>query len=885
MKIANKISLSFLAIVIILSVTIFPIFYLVVRNNFKQIIEEKLESVVRSRTNHIETYLKMLKVSVGQLSKSVVLENLLKVSGKDIFQQGSEFKDAIKRLKRTIEANTTVYEFLLMDTAGKVVASSNESSVGQDKSSDSIFIGAQKDTYIKDAYYSEELKEPLIAVSTPFFNSQTGGFLGVLAARVKLNDLYDITTESVGLGKTEEVFIVNKYGFMITPSRFLKDTFLKQKVDTENVKRARLHESRRHILSEGKIIDAFLDYRGALVLGTHQYVPQMHWLVLVEIEAKEAFAPLSLISNIFIIIMFTNVMFAWLLGVFISKLITAPLRRLHKGVEIIGSGNLDYKVGIDTKDDVGQLSRAFDTMTVNLKSKTTSVESLNKEIAERKKIEKSLRESQDRYRSLFVSSRDAIMIIEPPDWRFTSANPATLEMFRAKNKEEFLSYDPWKLSPELQQDGRVSGEKAKEMIETAIREGFNFFEWVHRRLSGETFFAEVLLSRVELEGEVFLHVVVRDITERKRAQEQVNLAAQEWERTFNSIADFVFVQDKDFRILKANKAFLDAVKLESKDVIGKKCYEVLHKSDKPWPNCPFGKTITDNAPHSEEVDDQHMGIPLLVTISPIFDSEGKLIGSVHIAKDISEIKKAREELEKKNIELNKLNQIKSSFTSMVSHELRSPLAIIKESVGIVLEGLVGNVNDEQKDLLDTAKKNVDRLGRLINNVLDFQKMESGRMEYDIQENDINAVALEVHKAMGFLAVEKGLDFVLNLQENIPKVRFDKDKIIQVFTNLVSNAAKFTEKGSISITTRKEDNTVHVIVQDTGMGIKSEDMEKLFQPFEQLSGPRDKKKGGTGLGLSICKRIILAQNGKIWAESEEGKGSAFHFVLPIEEHRG
>jgi PAS domain S-box-containing protein len=245
--------------------------------------------------------------------------------------------------------------------------------------------------------------------------------------------------------------------------------------------------------------------------------------------------------------------------------------------------------------------------------------------------------------------------------------------------------------------------------------------------------------------------------------------------------------------------------------------------------------------------------------------------------DITERKRLEEEL-KSNTEM------KSKFTSMVSHELRSPLGVIKEGINLVLEGLAGNINDEQKDLLDTAKRNTDRLGRLINNVLDLQKIESGKMAFDIRKNDINEAVLEVNKAMSLLAKGKGLDLVVDADDSIPKVRFDKDKIIQVLTNLVSNAIKYTEKGNITISTKQEDNTVHVIVQDTGMGIKAEDMEKLFCAFEQLNGTRDKKKGGTGLGLAISNEIILAHKGKIWAESEAGKGSSFHFILPIKERR-
>lgn len=373
----------------------------------------------------------------------------------------------------------------------------------------------------------------------------------------------------------------------------------------------------------------------------------------------------------------------------------------------------------------------------------------------RKQAEDLLRKSEDRYRSLFVSSHDAIMTLEPPTWKYTSGNPATIELFKMKTEAEFLSYEPWKLSPELQPDGRASKEKAKEMIETAMREGSHFFEWTHKRANGEEFFANVQLSRVKQGEKAFLYAIIRDITERRRLEEKLKLADE-------------------------------------------------LKSD---------------------------------------------------------------------------TEMKSRFASMVSHELRSPLGAIKEGVNLVLEGLAGNINDEQRDLLDTAKRNTDRLGRLINNVLDFQKMESGKMRFDIRKNDINEAVLEVNKAMSFLAKEKGLDLAVNTDNSIPRVRFDKDQIIQVLTNLVSNAIKYTEKGNITIYTKQEDNTVHVIVQDTGIGIKTEDIEKLFQVFEQLDSTRDKRKGGTGLGLAISNEIILAHKGKIWAESKEGKGSTFHFTIP------
>ena len=230
-------------------------------------------------------------------------------------------------------------------------------------------------------------------------------------------------------------------------------------------------------------------------------------------------------------------------------------------------------------------------------------------------------------------------------------------------------------------------------------------------------------------------------------------------------------------------------------------------------------------------------------------------------------------------------KMKSEFTSMVSHELRTPLTAIKEGIRLVIQEHTGALNDEQKEFLGIAKRNVDRLARLIDDILDFHKLESGKMEIYMHKNDMNEVAKEIKEAMTLLAHEKGLNLLTQLDETIPRVDFDKDKITQVLTNIVHNAVKFTEQGSVTIATTKGDNIIQVSVSDTGPGIKKEDLPKLFNEFEQLAGGSKRKTGGSGLGLAISRKIIEKHNGKVWAESRFGEGTIFHFILPIKERRG
>jgi PAS domain S-box-containing protein len=155
----------------------------------------------------------------------------------------------------------------------------------------------------------------------------------------------------------------------------------------------------------------------------------------------------------------------------------------------------------------------------------------------------------------------------------------------------------------------------------------------------------------------YIDGVVEDITERKKVQEQAKKLADDWARTFDAISDFVFIQDPDFVITRVNKALCEAFHLGREEIIGKKCFQVLHKTNKPWPGCPFEKTSLDKITHTEEVDDPEIGMPLLVTTSPIFNEQGEFLGSVHIAKNIAMLKNTEVELQKKFHDLERFQKI------------------------------------------------------------------------------------------------------------------------------------------------------------------------------------------------------------------------------------
>lgn len=227
-------------------------------------------------------------------------------------------------------------------------------------------------------------------------------------------------------------------------------------------------------------------------------------------------------------------------------------------------------------------------------------------------------------------------------------------------------------------------------------------------------------------------------------------------------------------------------------------------------------------------------------------------------------------------------EVKSEMISMVSHELRTPIHTIKESISVILEGLTGPVSTEQSEVLETARLCIDRLTRLINNVLDFQKMDAGISDLEYEKTSLNQLVREITEIELPNAAKKNLTINLELCSGDLIAEIEADKIVQVLTNLIHNAIKFTDKGAITVKTQKEQGFAKISVRDTGVGFSQADAEKIFTEFGQTESSRKFFPQGTGLGLAISKKIITQHQGKIWAESKKPLGSVFHILLPLKQ---
>jgi len=225
------------------------------------------------------------------------------------------------------------------------------------------------------------------------------------------------------------------------------------------------------------------------------------------------------------------------------------------------------------------------------------------------------------------------------------------------------------------------------------------------------------------------------------------------------------------------------------------------------------------------------------------------------------------------------DQLKSAFLATMSHELRTPLNSIIGFTGIILQGIVGPLNDEQKKQLNMVRGSAQHLLSLINDVLDISKIEAGQLQIADESYNLRKTIEKAVESARPLADKKGLELACSISPEIENMTGDRRRIEQILLNMISNAIKFTEKGSVKIECETEDGKATVKVIDTGIGIKNEDMETIFQAFRQIDSGITRKYEGTGLGLSICKRLVELMGGKIWVTSTWGSGSTFSLSLP------
>jgi PAS domain S-box-containing protein len=527
-----------------------------------------------------------------------------------------------------------------------------------------------------------------------------------------------------------------------------------------------------------------------------------------------------------------------------------PVKLLLTATRKLKDGNLDYQID-GLKDEFGEVATSFNEMSAYIKDNMRNIQ-----------------ESEKRYRTLFESAGDAIFIIDTEGDRLgdiVDVNPAAARMHGYSVAE-------------IQQLNLIRDLDAPDAADDAPQRARRILngEWVkaeikHRKKDGTIFPVEISAGLLEHMGHKYILAIDRDISERKKMENLVLQSKLEWEDTFNTITDMITIHDKDFNIVRANKAAEKILGLSIPGISEAKCYQYYHGKDCPPEECPSCECYTTEKPAAFEMYEPHLDLHLEVRAMPRFDGDQRMTGLIHVIRDISERKQVEESLQR-------TEQLKmvGEWAAGLAHEIKNPLAGIKGSVEVLLQE--PNISDEDRSLIAGAVNEIKRIELLLKSLLNFAKPPQLQlMPTDLNDLLDKTITFSLKHPLLSSNSPAAIKVQRDFEPGLPETMADPMQMQQVFLNLMLNAIEaMPDGGALVVKTAfsRSLNSINIAIADTGKGIGPTELDQIFQPFFTT------KRKGTGLGLAITRRLVEEHRGELHVESTPAKGTVFKIALQV-----
>jgi len=564
---------------------------------------------------------------------------------------------------------------------------------------------------------------------------------------------------------------------------------------------------------------------------------------------------------------------------FTVKHFTRPIRDLTMGAAVIGKGNLAHRIEIRSKDELAQVAHSFNNMAKELEKTTVSKGYVD---------------------SIIASMSDALIVLDS-EVRINTVNNAACELLSYEEKEligepvEIIFADKMPLKGEQLEKLHKKGE---------LRSYETYCKTKYDKKIPILFSASVMKDKED--NIISIVCTAKDITDRKRVEEALAEERNLLRAVMDNVPDYIYVKDTESRYLVSNNAFARLFgDVTPKEVVGKTVFELFPPEVARKYYADDQEVIRSGNPllNKEDypINKEGKEIWSLTSKIPLRDSSGKIVGLVGLGRDITERKLAEEEIraayqqletkthllqqatelaKQKAVEAESANRAKSEFLANMSHEIRTPMNAI---MGMTELALGTDLTKEQREYLETVQGSAESLLSLLNDILDFSKIEARCVKLEEIDFDLRTALETASEMLAVKAEEAGLEFACRIKPNVSTALVgDPTRLRQIIVNLTGNAIKFTQEGEVVIqveTEKEEDSSVllHFMVSDTGIGIPPDKIETIFETFSQADGSTTRRYGGTGLGLAITRQLVEMMGGRIWVESEPGKGSTFHFT--------
>jgi PAS domain S-box-containing protein len=487
----------------------------------------------------------------------------------------------------------------------------------------------------------------------------------------------------------------------------------------------------------------------------------------------------------------------------------------------------------------------------------------------RREVERELTESENRFRNIFDGTSDFLLYLEKGI--IIDINETTINLGGFK-KQDIIG----KTFSDLK--GLFSKEDMKRHLEAIkhVNDGVKLrdYESDIKSKEGRTynflFSADCIRDEKGIKG-----ILIRgqDITQRRKVWDELVKLEEKYRVLAETSADGVLTVDPLGRLTYVNPSFEKMCARRKSQILATLFRDYLSDDSIYF----FQQIFVDARKKDEKIENVELElvhangniIPIEVNMAP-FKKEDEFSGMVCTIRDITERRRVEDELKKSE-------RLRTEFMNIAAHELRSPVTPIKGYLDLIISDK--NAGKRVKDWAKVSLRNTEKLLRLVNNILDVSRLDTDTMRFEMEK--LNPVELldEIAEDMKAAIENKDLKFFANIPRDLPNIMGDKHRLPQVIKNLMVNALKFTDHGSISIEAEKKADHILITIKDTGIGISKDELNKIFNKFYQAYTGDDRKNEGTGLGLFICKEILQKHNSEIWAESQLGKGSKFMIKIP------
>jgi len=510
-------------------------------------------------------------------------------------------------------------------------------------------------------------------------------------------------------------------------------------------------------------------------------------------------------------------------------------------------------------------------------------EELKLQITEREQTEKTLRDSQALYSSL-VENLPVHVLRKERAGHFTFASQSFCDLI-GKPLAEILGrtdfdFYPAELARKYRQDDQhvlETGELLEDVEEY--------------RGNGDLRFMRVMKSPVRDAGRniVGVQVIFWDVTDHKRAEMALEHERYLLHALMDNLPHNIYFKDTDSRFIRINRAMAGSFGLsDAAEAVGRDDSEFFTEEHAEQARADEQAIINSGVPvlDKEEKETWPDGHETWVSTTklPLYDEQGKIVGTFGISRDITQRKRASVELQQAKEEAEEASRAKSDFLANMSHEIRTPMNAILGMTELVLDT---SLTKPQRDYLQLVRESGESLLSIINDILDFSKIEAGRLDLESTPFDVREVFGDTLKSLALRAHAKGLELACRVGKEVPeRLMGDVGRLRQIIVNLVGNAIKFTETGEIVADVQRQPDAEHGVVlhfsvADTGIGIPHNQQMTIFDAFEQVDSSTTRRFGGTGLGLTISSRLIRLMDGQIRVESEMGRGSRFHVTIRLQ----